>query len=163
MSIEGGCLCGKVRYRVNGPLSAADNCHCSMCRRQHGAAFATYADFVAGDFEWLSGEQQVKVFQTETGAGWCFCRECGASLAGVANGRITSVTLGSIEGDPGIRPQAHIFTGSRAAWYEIADDLPQFEERPPDDWKPVDGTSICVLQARVEIEISIERDEAALG
>ena len=136
MSIEGGCLCGKVRYEVTGPLFSVDNCHCSMCRRQHGAAFATYAEFDPGDFKWIAGEDLVKTYEAEAGGGWCFCRECGSSLAGTENGRITSITLGTVEGDPGVVPELHIFVGSRARWYEITDDLPQFDERPPDSWKP---------------------------
>lgn len=138
---EGGCLCGRVRYRINGPLFGADNCHCSMCRRQHGAAFATYADFDPDHFEWVSGAAHLKVFESETGAGWCFCSECGSSLAATDHGRITAVALGTVEGDPGVRPQAHIFSTSRAQWYEISDDLPQFEARPPDGWEPPDDAS----------------------
>ena len=132
MTIEGGCLCGKVRYEISGPLFNADHCHCSMCRRQHGAAFATYAEFHPGDFEWISGEDLVKVYETMPGVGWCFCRECGSTLAGTDEGKITTVTLGTVEGDPGVRPESHIFVGSRAHWHDIHDDLPQFEERPPD-------------------------------
>ena len=130
VSIKGGCLCGRVRYKINGPLFNADNCHCSMCRRQHGAAFSTYADFNPADFTWTSGEDSVKVYETSSGAGWCFCRECGSSLAGSQKGRITSITLGTVEGDPGIKPECHIFVGSKAPWYEINDDLPQFDKRP---------------------------------
>jgi hypothetical protein len=106
-----------------------------MCRRQHGAAFSTYADFNPDDFKWVSGEDHVKIYETSTGAGWCFCSECGSSLAGTEKGRVTSVTLGTVDGDPGVIPESHIFVGSRAQWYEINDDLPQFEERPPANWK----------------------------
>lgn len=135
-AIKGGCLCGKVRYQIAGPLLGADHCHCSKCRRQHGAAFATYAGFNPGAFQWISGEEHVKVYEAASGAGWCFCSECGSSLAGTEEGRISSVALGTVEGDPGIRPALHIFVGSKAEWYEINDDLPQFEERPPEEWKP---------------------------
>lgn len=131
MTIQGGCLCGRVRYEITGRLFAADHCHCSMCRRQHGAAFATYADCNPDDFRWTSGDNLVKVFESSTGAGWCFCSECGSSLAGSEQGKITSITLGTVAGDPGIRPGSHIFAGSRAPWHEINDDLPQFDERPP--------------------------------
>jgi hypothetical protein len=141
MTIEGGCLCGSVRYRIDGRLFAADNCHCSMCRRQHGAAFATYADIDPGEFAWTAGEDLVEVYETPAGAGWCFCRVCGSSLAGTVDGRITSITLGSVEGDPGIRPSAHIFTDSKAPWHEITDDLPQFDKRPSDSAKSADEKS----------------------
>ncbi|MFT7531807.1 MAG: hypothetical protein ACI9FD_002834 [Gammaproteobacteria bacterium] len=113
----------------------ADHCHCSKCRRQRGAVFSTYAEFRPGDFKWISGEDCIKIYKTLSGAGWCFCSECGSSLAGSKNGRITTITLGTVEGDPDVKPMSHIFTGSRAQWYEIEDDLPQFEERPPDTWK----------------------------
>jgi hypothetical protein len=86
MAIKGGCLCGRVRYEVSGPLSDSSHCHCSMCRRQHGAAFATYAQFNPGDFKWTSGADLVKVFETSADAGWCFCSECGSSLAGTDHG-----------------------------------------------------------------------------
>jgi len=131
MTIKGGCLCGKLRYEIAGRLFTASNCHCSMCRRQHGAAFATYANFEPGDFKWIAGEDLVKIYETSSGAGWCFCSECGSTLAGTAAGKITSVTLGSVEGDPGIKPESHIFVGSRARWHDITDELPQFEEWPP--------------------------------
>ena len=136
VAIKGGCLCGRVRYEITGPLFNVDNCHCSMCRQQHGAAFSTYAEFDPGDFRWVSGEDHVKVYETLAGIGWCFCRECGSTLAGTENGRITVVTLGTIEGDPGIQPEFHIFVGSKAKWHEINDDLPQFDEWPPDTWNP---------------------------
>lgn len=132
MSITGGCLCGKVHYEVSGPLFDVSHCHCSMCRRQHGAAFATYADFNPDDFRWIAGKDLVKFYETSTGEGWCFCSECGSSLAGSSKGKITSITLGSVMGDPGIRPECHIFVGSKADWHDIGDDLPQFQEWQPD-------------------------------
>ncbi|MEE9447094.1 MAG: GFA family protein, partial [Arenicellales bacterium] len=98
MSIVGGCLCGRVRYEITGKLTHADHCHCSMCRRQHGAAFATYASFNVGDFKWTSGETHVKTYETAEG-GWCFCKVCGASLAGTEHGKVTSIALGTVEGD----------------------------------------------------------------
>ena len=133
MPISGGCLCGKLRYSIKGPLIEADHCHCSMCRRQHGAAFASYADFKPGDFSWTAGENLLRIFEVPGGGGWCFCTNCGSTLAGSEHGKITSVTLGTIEGDPGIKPGSHIFTGSRASWYAIRDKLPQFAERANKD------------------------------
>ena len=129
MTIYGGCLCGKVRYQVSGILRQADHCHCSMCRRQHGAAFASYAEVNPDEFEWVTGENLTRNYEKLPGSGWCFCSECGSSLAGTNNGRVTSITLGTVEGDPGVKPEAHIFVGSKAVWDEICDDLPQHVER----------------------------------
>jgi hypothetical protein len=129
MAITGGCLCGAVQYSISSPLQNADNCHCSKCRRQHGAAFATYADFNTEDFNWISGENLTKIYETESGEGWCFCTQCGSSLAGTSHGKITSIALGTVEGDPGIKPGTHIFVDSKACWFEITDDLKQFKTR----------------------------------
>ena len=128
-AITGCCLCGVVTYRVYAALGAADHCHCSMCRRQHGAAFATYADCAPSDFAWTSGEEAVQVYEVAGGGGWAFCRHCGSTLAGTDGGRITSVTLGTVEGDPRVRAASHIFVDSKAPWFEIDDTLPQHAAR----------------------------------
>jgi hypothetical protein len=99
-----------------------------MCRRQHGAAFSTYAEFNPDDFSWVSGEDLVKVYETIPGGGWCFCSVCGSSLAGTEEGKVTMVTLGTVEGDPGVRPDSHVFVGSKASWHKITDELPRFDE-----------------------------------
>lgn len=131
MTIKGGCLCGRVRYEVAGQLFNASHCHCSMCRKHHGAAFSTYAECKPEDFKWISGEDLVKVHETSPGDGWCFCTACGSSLAGTLDGRVRFVTLGTVEGDPGIRPASHEFVGSMAGWHEITDALPQYDEWMP--------------------------------
>lgn len=133
MVIRGGCLCGKVGYEVSGELTGASHCHCSQCRRQHGAAFATYADCKVEDFRWTHGADLVKSYETAEGVGWSFCSECGSSLAATDQGKIFAVTLGSVEGDPGIRPASHIFVGSKSSWYNISDNLPQHDEWPPEN------------------------------
>ncbi len=132
MAVKGGCLCGEVQYEIAGSLTDADHCHCSMCRRQHGAAFSSYAGFDQNAFKWIAGEALTSVYEVASGAGWCFCKNCGSTLAGTDNGEVTSITLGTVEGDPGIRPESHIFVGSKADWYDIHDDLTQFEKRQVD-------------------------------
>ena len=132
MTIHGACLCGQVRYEITGLLSHVTHCHCSMCRRQHGAAFATYAQFEPGDFRWVSGEDRVRIYAPPVGSGWVFCGDCGSTLGGSDDGKIVSITLATVEGDPGVVPEAHIFAGSKAGWHEITDDLPRFDEWPGD-------------------------------
>ena len=129
--ILGGCLCGKVRYKISGSLLGADHCHCSMCRKQHGAAFSTYADFDINGFKWLKGEEITKIFESTSAAGWCFCSECGSTLAGTENRKITSITLATVDSDVDIKPDSHIFVRSKVNWHEINDDLPQYQERAP--------------------------------
>ena len=135
MLITGACLCGAVRYEINGQLLDAGNCHCSMCRKAHGAAYATYANVDPEEFHWVCGEELLSCYESSPNSGRIFCSVCGSTLGGTEDGRIDSVTLGTVECDPGIRPRSHIFVGSKAPWHEITDGLPRFEEWPPgDEW-----------------------------
>lgn len=59
MTIEGGCLCGSVRYAITGPLGPAGHCHCSICRKAHGAAFATWVFVEPDQFRWSAGAELV--------------------------------------------------------------------------------------------------------
>jgi hypothetical protein len=131
VSIQGGCLCGRIRYAIDGPITEANNCHCSMCRRFHGAAFSTYGKFDSAHFRWLSGHELLTVYETSPGVGWAFCRICGSSLGMPMHGKLSEVTLGSLDTDPGVRPTEHIFVGSKAPWFEITDTLPQHDTWPP--------------------------------
>ena len=135
MTIKGACLCGGVRYEISGKLLDAGNCHCSMCRKAHGAAYATYANVNPDEFRWTHGEELVSCYASSEVLGRVFCSVCGSTLGASEQGRIDYVTLGTVESDPGIRPRSHIFVGSKAPWHEISDALPQFQESPPgDEW-----------------------------
>lgn len=130
MAIQGSCLCGAVRYEVTGPVTGAGHCHCSMCRKSHGAAFATWGFVDPEHFRWTSGEDQVSAYVSSPGHERCFCRKCGAPLVARQQGEIREVVLASIDGDPGIRPSEHIFVGSKAVWHDITDSLPQWPAFP---------------------------------
>jgi len=127
--ITGGCLCGGVRYEVRGTFLRAGHCHCSRCRRHSGAAVGTQGRVRRVDFRMVSGSDLVRVFKPEDGAVKAFCSVCGSSLFGGTwpEGPEVSIRLGTVDGDPGIRPQYHTYVGSKAVWDEILDDLPQYE------------------------------------
>jgi hypothetical protein len=127
--IDGRCLCGKAGYSITGDIGQVTHCHCAMCRKVHGAAFGTYATVQRSDFQWTSGGDLVVPYRSSEGVDRLFCRECGSTLQVRYKSEpdVLYVTMGTIEGDPGCRPEAHIFAGSIAPWYEIADDLPQFD------------------------------------
>lgn len=131
MKVQGGCLCRGIRYEISGPLADVSNCHCSMCRRFHGADFASYAKVNAEHFRWLSARDLLTDYETSPGIGWAFCRICGSSLGIPAHGKLGEITLGTLESDPGVRPRYHMFVGSKAAWHDISDALPQYEAWPP--------------------------------
>jgi hypothetical protein len=131
MAIRGSCLCGAVRYEITGSFEAIGHCHCSMCRKSHGAAFATWGIINPGQFRWTSGVEFVEGYESSPGKERCFCKKCGSPLVSTHSGKGTEVAWGTVDGDPGVRRGEHIFVGSKAPWYEIADALPQFEQWPP--------------------------------
>ena len=131
MSIGGSCLCGTVNYEISGSFAAAGHCHCSMCRKSHGAAFATWAFVNPEEFRWISGKESVAAYASSAGRERCFCKKCGSPIVASHSGKVTEVVLGTVDGDPGVRPGEHVFVKSKASWYEIDDALPQFEAWPP--------------------------------
>ena len=130
--VKGSCLCGGAQYEIGGEIKLMANCHCSMCRKHHGAAFATYVGVDTADFRWVKGEDLLVRYQSSPGHTRGFCRVCGSSLP-VPDPGATNFFLpaGTLDDDPGVRPAAHIFVASKAPWSEISDDLPQFDEYPP--------------------------------
>lgn len=128
--LRGSCLCGGVRYEVRGALGHVTHCHCSMCRKAHGAAFGTYARVNASDFVLLSGKDDIVSYRSSPDVSRTFCRHCGATLQFVRTSRPESfaLALGTLDDDPGVRAAHHIFVASKAEWFEIADGLPQYAE-----------------------------------
>jgi len=123
----GGCLCGAVRFEISGPFLRAGHCHCSRCRRHSGTSGCTQGRVLQEHFRLLSGEHQVRAYGEGSHAVKAFCTTCGSSLFGGTwpEGPEVSIRLGVMDGDPGIRPQAHTFVASKAPWDEIMDELPQ--------------------------------------
>jgi hypothetical protein len=78
--VRGRCLCGGVKFEITGPLTSPLNCHCSQCRRQHGAAFRSRVRVKVEDFRWLQGEGLIKFYESERGFLRGFCRECGSPV-----------------------------------------------------------------------------------
>ena len=132
--IEGSCLCGEVAYEIAATPLRMFYCHCSRCRRGRSAAHCANAFFKAEDFRWTRGADLVQDFALPGAQyfGTAFCRRCGSALPRVSQERnVAVVPAGSVDGEPGIAPAAHIFVGSKAPWFAITDELPQFAEMPP--------------------------------
>jgi hypothetical protein len=123
----GRCECGAVRYRVADEFRYALNCHCSRCRAATGSAFKAFAGIEREKLEITRGRDRLLIVG-EADANDTRCAACGSLLFSVVrDGAYVHVALGSLRDAPGIRPSAHIFVGSKAPWFEITDDLPQFE------------------------------------
>jgi hypothetical protein len=131
--LTGKCLCGGVRFEISGPVRAAVYCHCSPWRRASGSAFAANAGVAKSDFRFVAGEELLRSFESSPKKLRWFCSRCGSPIYSVipAAPDVVRIRLGTLDGDPGIRPGFHIFVGSKAPWHEITDRLPRFDERPP--------------------------------
>lgn len=130
--LRGSCLCGRIRYEISGKLYEPLNCHCTMCRKAHGAAFRSRAKIRSADFRWTAGEQFLTFFESSPGNHRGFCSICGSPMLSKfgADQTAFSLALGSLDDDPGLRPEMHVYVASKAPWSTIADDLPQFAELP---------------------------------
>lgn len=125
--LRGMCLCGAVRYAVADEFVYAMNCHCSNCRRATGSAFKPFAGIERNKLHITKGEDDLMIFGDEN-TNDTHCKRCGALLYSVIrSGTFVHVTMGTLVDDPAIRPTRHIFVGSKAPWFTITDDLPQYE------------------------------------
>ena len=127
--IEGGCLCDKVRYRIDGEITDVSHCHCAMCRKAHGAAFGTYGAVQQEQSHWTVGPDLIKTFSSSADMDRTFCSHCGSTFQTIYKPEpdMMYLALGTVDGDPGCRPEYHIYVGSIAPWYAITDDLAQYE------------------------------------
>lgn len=124
--LAGECSCGAVAYSVANEFRYALNCHCSQCRKATGSAFKPFAGIELHKLQVVRGSDAVHRVGEE-GAHDIRCGRCGSLLFSVVRkGVFAHVTLGTLVDTPAIRPTAHIFVDSKAAWYEITDSLPQF-------------------------------------
>jgi hypothetical protein len=142
-TIRGSCLCGGVKFEITGPLFRALNCHCTFCRKQQGAAFRSRVRVRRSDFAWLQGEELLTYYEATPGYRRGFCRVCGSPILNRAEPHSPfarsnpgileefGIALAVLDDDPGVRPESHVFVRSKAPWFEITDDLPQFDGYPP--------------------------------
>ncbi|UCI05887.1 GFA family protein [Mesorhizobium sp. B1-1-8] len=127
-TLSGKCFCGAARYEVADEFAYAANCHCSNCRRTTGSAFKPFAGIERDKFRLTAGDGKLLIFGDASGHD-AHCGQCGSLLYSVVRqGAYVHIAMGSLTDDPSIRPSAHIFVGSKAPWFTIADDLPQFVE-----------------------------------
>ncbi len=130
--LHGGCLCGAVRYTASGTAARFYHCHCSRCRKATGTGHATNL-FVDGTLDWVSGEDRLVDFRLPTAARFSnrFCATCGSRLPRfIEQLGMVFIPAGSLDDEPPMAPQAHIFVGSRAGWSCSAEELPEFSDYP---------------------------------
>jgi len=134
--LTGKCLCGGVRFEIDEDLGPIIYCHCSMCRRATGSAFASNATVRSASFRTTSGEELIREYQSSPDGIRGFCSRCGSSIYGRSPSMpsLRRIRLGTLDSDPGNRSVANIWMGSKSPWFEVTDHLERFEEEPPESY-----------------------------
>ena len=127
-TIPGACFCRAVRFEIEPPALFCAHCHCSMCRRNHGAGYVTWIGVPYARFRLVAGEEQLVRRRSSDHGTRSFCGVCGSSLfcESTMHPDYLDIVLANIEGDLGITPQAHFYFDDRADWVRLGDDLPRF-------------------------------------
>ena len=126
-AISGSCLCGAVVFTVTPPTIFCGHCHCSMCRRSHGAAFVTWFGVSRSQFRVVTGQTDLVRYQSSEHAVRSFCRRCGSSLFSESSRHPDQieVVLANVHDPIDRLPEAHVFFDDRATWLTVHDDLPR--------------------------------------
>ncbi len=130
---RGGCLCGAVRYEINGPMRNVVYCHCEQCRKTSGHFVAATA--VQLEDLHVSEDSGLEWYQSSDTADRGFCKRCGSSIFWrPTHGRYMGVMVGAIDTPTGLSSREHIYTADASDYYNITDGLPQFEQSHPELW-----------------------------
>ena len=124
---SGGCLCGSVRFTVQLPSLFCAHCHCSMCRRNHGAGFVTWFAVPRAQLSLQHGAADLVRYESSEHGSRSFCGRCGSSLFcdNTSHPDRVDIALGSMDDPIDRPPQFHLHFDSRAPWVTVSDDLPR--------------------------------------
>ena len=126
-SVSGSCLCGTVRFTVSLPTLFCGHCHCSMCRRSHGAAFVTWLAVSHSQFRLAAGQTELTRYPSSDHGVRTFCGRCGSSLFCESSKHPDQIdiVLASMDGPIDRPPQVHVYFDDRASWTVAEDGLPR--------------------------------------
>ena len=135
----GGCLCGSVRYAFSGKPIWVAHCHCASCRRNTGAAFATFVGLRSDAFTWTRGS--AARFESSPGVFRSFCGSCGTPLTYEGKGYPgeVHVNIGSLDDPQAFPPRSHAYVREQLDWVQLADSLPRYATIPKEG-KPLTAT-----------------------
>jgi hypothetical protein len=128
--LRGRCACNTVAYEVADEFVVAFNCHCSRCRAMTGSAFLPWGEIEPEKLRVTAGEESLILTGDPNGHHSHRCRQCYSLLYWTGYEGKIRVPYGSLIDEPTLKPSAHMFVGSKAPWYEILDELPQYAEDP---------------------------------
>lgn len=130
--IKGSCLCESVIYELSESPQEMSNCHCQMCRKSHGSAYATYARVKRDTLGFTEGEKLLVSYRLSPQGERFSCPTCSSPILFQYDKKpeVAWIAAGTLDDDPGIRPTEHIFVASKAPWHEITDEIEQHEGVP---------------------------------
>jgi hypothetical protein len=129
--LEGGCLCGALRYELRGDPITVALCHCSICRRSAGAPVVAWAMFDRSAFAFVQGKPAIH--SSSAGVERAFCGRCGSGITWSAErlAGLIDVTVATLDDPSALPPEMHIWESRRVSWFELGDVLPRHAELPP--------------------------------
>jgi hypothetical protein len=129
----GGCLCGGIRFEIEGGLAPIQLCHCRQCRKAQGAAFAANMPVPLSRFRLLGGAELLREFESSPGKYRVFCSHCGSPVFSRRDSlpHVVRIRAGLLDGDIPTRPATHALVESNANWWDIEDALPRFDKGLP--------------------------------
>lgn len=133
--IRGSCLCGGVTFEVDRAVGPFEICHCSRCRKVSGSAFVAGLGVRRDELRFVSGRELIRTYEApilESPPAYrvCFCSRCGSCVPDPdAQSEWFEIAAGLLDDDPQIRPDKHIYVELKAAWFDIDDNLPQFDKQ----------------------------------
>ncbi len=131
--IHGSCLCGAVQFEFTKAAGPFDLCHCTRCRKVTGSAFFAGLYVRIEDFRLVAGRELISIYEapilrTPPAYRVSFCSRCGSPVPNPSGtSGLLEIPAGLLDDDPGMKPDKHIFIEVKAPWFEITDDLPQYD------------------------------------
>ena len=132
MAFTGNCLCDGIGFVIDGQLAPIQICHCSQCRKAQGSAFAANMPVPAPSFRIVRGEDLLKSYESSPGKERLFCSRCGSPVISRRRSApgVVRIRAGLINEPLPVRPELHAHIESKANWWRIADELPQYAGSP---------------------------------
>ena len=124
----GSCLCGKITFEILQEIKEIIFCHCPMCRKAQGTAFSANTPIEKDKFKLISGKEYLHNYLSSPDKFRCFCKNCGSPIYSyfISKLNILRLRIGCLDTVPEGKPSKHICADKKATWYEINDNLPQF-------------------------------------
>ncbi|MCL1144036.1 GFA family protein [Shewanella gaetbuli] len=126
LTLQGGCLCGALRYHIKGQPFDADYCHCRQCQQSSGAAFMAWMDFKVTQVEWMTAKPREYSSSTQVRRG--FCEQCGCSISyrHTEHPQYITLSIATLDNPNWVSPKYHIYCDNQPDWLHLADNCQRY-------------------------------------